>query len=320
MEPHAPRRRSGPIPRRSRSRRPAASRARARRSRSTPRRASAKAHGSWSREQAPSRPRCRTRRSGRWASRSPSGTSSSSAAGSSPDALLPWNGSTRATEKPNQPLYVRVTVPDGTAPGTYRGTIAVSADGRTVAVPLTVRVHRVAVPAAGNPDGNMLTRSTSSRRRTSTRSTRCTASAATRSARRSTGRCSAGSPTTASRRRRGASASHAMRGGYSGEPSWWLDSAGNMTGRGRAHVLRDARPDLEQPAARPTIAGVSPFAARALVRLPRRRPRLLGSSRAGCARRSRTSTRSTSPTSRASASSRGSRRRLHDVLPRREVS
>ena len=31
------------------------------------------------------------------------------------------------------------------------------ADGQTVAVPLTVRVHGVAVPAAGNPAGNMLT-------------------------------------------------------------------------------------------------------------------------------------------------------------------
>ena len=31
-----------------------------------------------------------------------------------PDALEPWDGSQRATEKPNQPVWVQITVPQGT--------------------------------------------------------------------------------------------------------------------------------------------------------------------------------------------------------------
>jgi hypothetical protein len=73
-----------------------------------------------------------------------------------PDALLPWDGRKRATEKPNQPLYVRVIVPAGTSAGTYRGTITVYADGDPTAVPLTVRVFPVALPPAGQAKGNML--------------------------------------------------------------------------------------------------------------------------------------------------------------------
>jgi len=37
-----------------------------------------------------------------------------------PDALLPWDGSARPTEQPNQPLSIEVSVPYGTSPGTYR--------------------------------------------------------------------------------------------------------------------------------------------------------------------------------------------------------
>ena len=37
-----------------------------------------------------------------------------------PDALLPWSGAARPTEKPNQPLYLQVVVPPDAAPGGYR--------------------------------------------------------------------------------------------------------------------------------------------------------------------------------------------------------
>ena len=40
-----------------------------------------------------------------------------------PDALLPWDGSGRAVERPNQPLYLQVEIPDGTAPGAYRALV-----------------------------------------------------------------------------------------------------------------------------------------------------------------------------------------------------
>ena len=148
-----------------------------------------------------------------------------------PDALLPWNGSARATEKANQPLYVRVTVPEGTAPGTYRGTISVSAEGRTVAVPLTVRVHGVAVPAAGNPAGNMLTsfhispqtylNKVDAMYRLGSNTERSQVNRALfgwlAGYRISPSSWGYGEPRS--------------RGGYGGDSRWWLDSAGNMTGQ-----------------------------------------------------------------------------------------
>src|ERR671911_1284120 len=73
-----------------------------------------------------------------------------------PDALLPWDGKPRATEKPNQPLYVRVIVPAGANAGTYRGTITVYADGKPTPVPVTVRVFPVTLPPPGQANGNML--------------------------------------------------------------------------------------------------------------------------------------------------------------------
>src|ERR1051326_1395370 len=38
-----------------------------------------------------------------------------------PDALMPWDGSRRATEHANQPLWLQVTVPYGTPSGNYSG-------------------------------------------------------------------------------------------------------------------------------------------------------------------------------------------------------
>jgi hypothetical protein len=63
-----------------------------------------------------------------------------------PDALEPWNGSARAAEQPNQPVWLQIGVRSGTPPGTYRGAIAIAANGRTTTVPVAVRVFDVELP------------------------------------------------------------------------------------------------------------------------------------------------------------------------------
>jgi hypothetical protein len=71
------------------------------------------------------------------------------------DALLPWDGAARPAEQANQPVYVRVTVPRGTAPGTYTTTLTIGSGGETASVPLSVRVFPLELP--GNVgDGRML--------------------------------------------------------------------------------------------------------------------------------------------------------------------
>jgi hypothetical protein len=74
-----------------------------------------------------------------------------------PDALTPWDGSPRQTEQPNQPLYLRVTVPYGTPPGRYSGSVTVTTDDTRVTVPFTVRVFPVVLTAPGSAAGNFLT-------------------------------------------------------------------------------------------------------------------------------------------------------------------
>jgi hypothetical protein len=74
-----------------------------------------------------------------------------------PDALMPWDGSQRSTEHPNQPLWLQVTVPYGTAPGTYTGSILVGADGTRTPVPLTVTVSPVTLPKQNQVSGSLLT-------------------------------------------------------------------------------------------------------------------------------------------------------------------
>ncbi|MBA2633764.1 MAG: DUF4091 domain-containing protein [Chloroflexi bacterium] len=68
-----------------------------------------------------------------------------------PDALLPWGGDARPFEQANQPLYVRVVVPRETAPGSYAGRVAVTVDGRTIAVPLSVQVFAPTLPERALP-------------------------------------------------------------------------------------------------------------------------------------------------------------------------
>ncbi|HLX33127.1 MAG TPA: glycoside hydrolase domain-containing protein [Gaiellaceae bacterium] len=74
-----------------------------------------------------------------------------------PDALEGWDGSQRATEETNQPLWVEVTVPQGAGPATYHGSVSVDADGNTTVVPITVTVFNVALPAIGQVSGALLT-------------------------------------------------------------------------------------------------------------------------------------------------------------------
>ena len=74
-----------------------------------------------------------------------------------PDALVPWDGTPRAAEQPNQPVYVRVSVPRGTAPGNYAGSLSVTANGQTTQVPLSVRVFPFELPDASAGGRTLLT-------------------------------------------------------------------------------------------------------------------------------------------------------------------
>ena len=74
-----------------------------------------------------------------------------------PDALLPWGGVPRPVEQVNQPIWFRVTVPPGTAPGTYTDDVSVEVDGEAVTVPVSVQVFPVTLPAPGEVAGNLLT-------------------------------------------------------------------------------------------------------------------------------------------------------------------
>ena len=74
-----------------------------------------------------------------------------------PDALMPWDGSQRSTEHTNQPLWLQVTVPHGTTPGTYQGSVVVVADAARTSVPLTVTVSPVTLPGQNQVAGSLLT-------------------------------------------------------------------------------------------------------------------------------------------------------------------
>lgn len=74
-----------------------------------------------------------------------------------PDALMPWDGAQRATEQTNQPLWLEVTVPRGTTPGAYHGSLKVVADGTSTTVPILVTVFNVTLPAPGQVSGAFLT-------------------------------------------------------------------------------------------------------------------------------------------------------------------
>ena len=73
------------------------------------------------------------------------------------DALLPWDGSQRATEHTNQPVWLQMTVPYGTAAGSYSGSVQVVADGNPTTVPVSVVVSPVTLPRQSRVSGSLLT-------------------------------------------------------------------------------------------------------------------------------------------------------------------
>ena len=74
-----------------------------------------------------------------------------------PDVLQPWDGSQRSTEHTNQPVWLQVTVPQGTSPGTYHGSIDLKSEGGTTTIPITVTVYNVTLPDIGSTSGALLT-------------------------------------------------------------------------------------------------------------------------------------------------------------------
>ncbi|HST24736.1 MAG TPA: glycoside hydrolase domain-containing protein [Gaiellaceae bacterium] len=74
-----------------------------------------------------------------------------------PDALLPWDGSVRPVEEPNQPLSIEVSVPYGTAPGAYKGSVTATVDTKATVLPLTINVYNVQLPKPGDVKGSLLT-------------------------------------------------------------------------------------------------------------------------------------------------------------------
>jgi hypothetical protein len=74
-----------------------------------------------------------------------------------PDALLPWDGGGRTTEAANQPVWLQVTVPAGTAPGAYAGSVQLAADSQVTTIPISVTVYPVTLPAPDQVQGSLLT-------------------------------------------------------------------------------------------------------------------------------------------------------------------
>jgi Glycoside hydrolase 123, catalytic domain len=74
-----------------------------------------------------------------------------------PDALMPWDGSQRATEHTNQPVWLQVTVPYGTPSGNYSGSLLVVADGTRTPVTISITVSAVTLPKPNHVAGSLLT-------------------------------------------------------------------------------------------------------------------------------------------------------------------
>jgi len=74
-----------------------------------------------------------------------------------PDALLPWDGTARPAERPNQPVYFQVAVPYGATPGLYRTTVTITVDGKATPVPVSIRVFPFKLPPPGSASGNLAT-------------------------------------------------------------------------------------------------------------------------------------------------------------------
>jgi hypothetical protein len=177
-----------------------------------------------------------------------------------PDALLPWDGKARAVEKPNQPLYLQILVPDEATPGGYQAIVNVTADGKTTSVPVTITVFNVRLPAPNAVQGNLLTsfhlvpesyvNKVDALYHLGSNAAR---SAANQSLfaflavnRISPGGWGFGEPR--------------KRTGYTSSSKWWLDAAGNMVKENQTGFATMRIPISNQRASRHNrIAGISPF-------------------------------------------------------------
>jgi hypothetical protein len=177
-----------------------------------------------------------------------------------PDALLPWDGSARQTERPNQPLYLQVLVPPDARPGGYSATVVVTTDGKPVAIRISIRVFDVRLPAPSAVQGNLLTsfhvvpesyvskvdqlyHLGSNASRSATNAKLFSFLAAYRISPAGWG---FGEPRSPS--------------GYSTSPRWWLDSAGNMVRQSPASFATLRIPISNQRASVGNrVAGISPF-------------------------------------------------------------
>jgi hypothetical protein len=177
-----------------------------------------------------------------------------------PDALLPWDGAQRAAERPNQPLYLQVAIPDDARAGGYRATVSVTADGTTTAVPVAIRVFDVRLPPPGAAQGNLLTafhvvpesyvdkadqlyRLGSNAARSAANVSLFSFLAAYRISPAGWG---FGEPR--------------VPAGYTTSPKWWLDAADNMVKQNQAGFATMRIPISNQRASRRNrIAGISPF-------------------------------------------------------------
>jgi hypothetical protein len=180
--------------------------------------------------------------------------------GSTPDALVPWGGDAKAAERLSQPIYVRVVTPLDVPPGTYRASVAVTIQGSTTNVPLTVRVFPFAQPVTG--DRTLLTSfhvSPTTYLNTVARLYGLGSAAERRAANAALFRFLAeyrispsswgfGEPRTAA--------------GYGSSAKWWLDSATNMRDAAGAGAFAAMRIPISSNRTREPlwIAGLSPSA------------------------------------------------------------
>jgi hypothetical protein len=177
-----------------------------------------------------------------------------------PDALVPWNGSARSVEQPNQPLYLQVLVPPDARPGGYGATVTVTTDGTPAPVRVSIRVFDVQLPPPSAIQGNLLTafhvvpqsyvskvdqlyHLGSNAARSAANARLFSFLAANRISPAGWG---FGEPKT--------------RAGYASSRRWWLDAAGNMLKQSPASFPTLRIPISNQRAsAGNRIAGISPF-------------------------------------------------------------
>jgi hypothetical protein len=179
-----------------------------------------------------------------------------------PDALMPWDGSTHATEQTNQPIWLQVTVPQGTAPGTYTANLTVTGDATAVTVPVSVTVFPVTLPPPSAVTGNLLT------------AFHVSGQTYTNTVRRLYGLTTSAQLQAVSPQLYSFLASYRISPsswgygepnsptGYTSSTKWWLDSAGNMAAEAKDGIFAAMAVPISNNRTAPhnDIAGLSPTA------------------------------------------------------------